>query len=105
MHEPKLRVDLTAYTEQHKFLYDSVFDEGIGNRAVYKATAAPLVARLFESGSNSTCFAYGATGAGKTHTMMGTDEEPGLYLLAAADIFAEGPAVGDELLAEKRDAK
>jgi kinesin family member 2/24 len=36
----------------------------------------------------ATCFAYGQTGAGKTHTMMGNAQTPGLYLLAAKDIFA-----------------
>ena len=43
-----------------------------------------------------TCFAYGQTGSGKTFTMMGDqnpDREngiatPGLYLLAAQDIFS-----------------
>ena len=87
VHEPKLKVDLTAYTETHKFLYDEVFDEQIGNAAVYASSARPLINKLFETKQSSTCFAYGATGAGKTHTMMGTDEEPGLYLLAAADLF------------------
>jgi len=87
VHEPKVKVDLTAYTEAHKFLYDNIFDETANNQKVYRNTAAPLIKHLFQAGKNSTCFAYGATGAGKTHTMMGTDAEPGLYLLAAADIF------------------
>lgn len=87
VHEPKLKVDMTAYTEQHRFMYDTIFDEGVGNRDVYRASAAPLISRVFEHGQSSTCFAYGATGAGKTHTMMGTEEEPGLYILAARDIF------------------
>jgi kinesin family protein 18/19 len=29
-------------------------------------------------GFNSTVFAYGATGAGKTHTMLGDAERPGI---------------------------
>jgi kinesin family protein 18/19 len=29
------------------------------------------------NGYNATVFAYGATGAGKTYTMLGTEEEPG----------------------------
>lgn len=38
---------------------------------------------------SATCFAYGQTGAGKTHTMLGTPpERPGLYALAVRDIFA-----------------
>ena len=87
VHEPKIKVDLTQYTEQHRFLYDDVFDETASNEAVYRSTAAPLISRIFHAGQSSTCFAYGATGAGKTHTMMGSDESPGLYLLAAADLF------------------
>lgn len=54
----------------------------------------PLVQSLFNK-AKVTCFAYGQTGSGKTYTMMGdsgTDcgdnAMPGLYLLAAQDIFA-----------------
>lgn len=49
-----------------QFLFDEVFDEGSSNAEVYTETAAPLISRLFKNGQNSTCFAYGATGAGKT---------------------------------------
>ncbi|EPY82746.1 kinesin family member 24 [Camelus ferus] len=38
---------------------------------------------------NATCFAYGQTGAGKTYTMIGTHQNPGLYALAAKDIFRQ----------------
>ena len=31
------------------------------------------------SGFNATIFAYGQTSSGKTHTMMGTDSEPGNF--------------------------
>lgn len=37
--------------------------------------------------SNATFFAYGQTGAGKTHTMIGDRGVPGLYQLAAEDMF------------------
>jgi len=33
------------------------------------------------------CFAFGQTGAGKTHTLLGTKSEPGLYQLAGTDLF------------------
>ena len=39
---------------------------------VYKRTAARLIPSVLE-GFNVTVFAYGATGAGKTHTMMGSE--------------------------------
>ena len=35
-----------------------------------------------------TVFAYGQTSSGKTHTMMGTNENPGLIPLGVKDIFS-----------------
>ncbi|XP_053155756.1 kinesin-like protein KIF24 isoform X2 [Hemicordylus capensis] len=51
-------------------------------------TAHPLIQHIF-NGGNATCFAYGQTGAGKTYTMIGTHQNPGLYALAARDIFGQ----------------
>ena len=39
-------------------------------------------------GLNATIFAYGATGSGKTHSMVGTPTDPGLMVLSMNDIFA-----------------
>jgi kinesin family protein 2/24 len=89
VHEPKLKLDLTPYTEEHSFQFDEVFDESVDNEEVYRATARPLVAAIF-SGARATCFAYGQTGSGKTHTMLGDGERNlGLYVLAARDLFAQ----------------
>jgi len=38
-------------------------------------------------GYNATIFAYGATGAGKTYTMMGTNSKPGIMFLAMNELF------------------
>lgn len=32
-------------------------------------------------------FAYGATGAGKTHTMLGNEENPGIIFLTVMDLY------------------
>ena len=40
---------------------------------MYDETAFPLVESVLE-GYNGTIFAYGQTGCGKTHTMMGAKE-------------------------------
>jgi len=37
---------------------------------------------------SAVCFAFGQTGAGKTHTLLGSKLEPGLYQLAGADLFS-----------------
>ncbi|KAI7905288.1 P-loop containing nucleoside triphosphate hydrolase protein [Cokeromyces recurvatus] len=84
INEPKLRLDLTKYTEQHSFTFDDVFDSDCPNDSVYQRTALPLVHYIFKGGK-ATCFAYGQTGSGKTFTML--DPNHGLYILAAQDIF------------------
>ncbi|OZJ06006.1 hypothetical protein BZG36_01097 [Bifiguratus adelaidae] len=106
INEPKAKVDLTRYIEQHSFTFDEVFDSDATNEEVgilpfsmlafqttelingdqiYKRTALPLVKYIF-GGGKATCFAYGQTGSGKTYTML--DSQMGLYVLAARDIFA-----------------
>lgn len=39
------------------------------------------------SGYNATVFAYGATGAGKTYTMMGSQIQPGIMFLTVEELF------------------
>jgi hypothetical protein len=86
--EDRKKVDLTKYTEEHAFKFDSVFNENNCNEDIYKDLLKPLVESVFEKGKVS-CFAYGQTGSGKTYTMMGDIKEgvKGLYLLAAEDLF------------------
>ncbi|XP_058027943.1 kinesin-like protein KIF24 isoform X2 [Ahaetulla prasina] len=88
LHEKKEAVDLTQYILQHVFYFDEVFGESCSNQDVYMKTAHPLIQHVF-SGGNATCFAYGQTGAGKTYTMFGTHKTPGLYALAANEIFKQ----------------
>ena len=84
--ESKLKVDLTRYIEEHSFTFDHVLDDSCSNRDLYDATLKPLVSAALQ-GAKVTCFAYGQTGSGKTFTMMGEESVPGLYALAANDLF------------------
>ncbi|KAM9331049.1 kinesin-like protein KIF24 [Gastrophryne carolinensis] len=88
IHERKEAVNLKEYILQHIFYFDEVFSETFTNQDVYEKTAQPLIQHVF-NGGNATCFAYGQTGAGKTYTMIGTQKSPGLYALAARDIFKQ----------------
>jgi kinesin family protein 18/19 len=38
-------------------------------------------------GYNATVFAYGPTGSGKTHTMLGSSDVPGISVLTINDMF------------------
>ncbi|GBO28866.1 Kinesin-like protein KIF19 [Araneus ventricosus] len=55
---------------------------------VYEKTTKNLVENVVD-GYNGTVFAYGATGSGKTHTMVGVDDEPGIMVRALQDLFKE----------------
>ncbi|EPS57740.1 hypothetical protein M569_17077, partial [Genlisea aurea] len=69
VHEPKLKVDLTAYVEKHEFCFDAVLDENVTNDEVYRSTVEPIIPIIFQR-TKATCFAYGQTGSGKTYTMQ-----------------------------------
>ena len=57
--------------EQYKtFRFDEIFDETSKQQEVYASAAFQLVEDSFK-GYNGTVFAYGQTGCGKTHTMVG----------------------------------
>lgn len=77
--------------EEHNFVFDQVFDDNTTNEELYVSAVRPLVNAAF-TGTKVTCFAYGQTGSGKTFTMMGTQKEtnfvPGMFLLAASEIFS-----------------
>jgi kinesin family protein 18/19 len=40
-------------------------------------------------GYNGCVFAYGTTGSGKTYTMVGTNDSPGIMMLALNDMFSQ----------------
>ncbi|CAD8097658.1 unnamed protein product [Paramecium primaurelia] len=86
--EQRTKVDLTKYIEEHQFNFDAAFDENTTNEQLYLQIVRPIVEAAFNK-AKVTCFAYGQTGSGKTYTMLGDYSErvPGLYLLAAYDIF------------------
>ncbi|ERL90304.1 kinesin-like protein Klp10A [Dendroctonus ponderosae] len=89
VHEPKHKVDLTKYLENHMYRFDYTLNETSSNQMVYKYTAQPLIKTVFNGGF-ATCFAYGQTGSGKTYTMSGnlhSDSDKGIYALTASDIF------------------
>lgn len=55
------------------YTFDHVFGSDSLQSYIYEQTAFSLVDSVIE-GYNGTIFAYGQTGCGKTHTMMGSSE-------------------------------
>jgi centromeric protein E len=54
---------------------------------VFDSIARDLILSVM-NGFNGTIFAYGQTSSGKTHTMLGTDETPGIIPLSMNEIFS-----------------
>lgn len=73
-------------SREKRYAFDKVMDAGATQTDVYKNTVRPLLKGVLE-GYMATVFAYGPTGAGKTHTMLGTASQPGLMLLTLVDLF------------------
>ena len=73
--------------EAGDFKYDNVFSPYDNNGRVYDNAAKRLVRRVME-GYHGTVFAYGMTGTGKTFSMQGTANAPGVIPLAITDIFS-----------------
>lgn len=69
------------------YVYDNVFSPHDQNARVYDNAAKRLVRRVME-GYHGTVFAYGMTGTGKTFSMQGTANSPGVIPLAITDIFS-----------------
>ncbi|XP_010265325.1 PREDICTED: kinesin-like protein KIN-8A isoform X2 [Nelumbo nucifera] len=70
------------------FTFDASFPDTTTQQEVYSTTTADLVEAVLQ-GRNGSVFCYGATGAGKTYTMLGTVENPGVMVLAIKDLFAK----------------
>ncbi|KAG6386434.1 hypothetical protein SASPL_155336 [Salvia splendens] len=72
---------MTAYA------FDRVFGSNTNTLEVYEVAARPVVKAAMD-GVNGTVFAYGVTSSGKTHTMHGDQNSPGVIPLAIKDVFS-----------------
>ncbi|KAK0611763.1 P-loop containing nucleoside triphosphate hydrolase protein [Immersiella caudata] len=78
------------------FGFDRIFDDNASQIDVYEGTTKNLLDSVLD-GYNATVFAYGATGCGKTHTITGTAQHPGIIFLTMQELF--------EKIAERSDEK
>ncbi|KAJ1308525.1 hypothetical protein OPQ81_004228 [Rhizoctonia solani] len=68
------------------YIFDRVFDQDAQQIDVFEGTTKKLLDGILD-GYNATVFAYGATGCGKTHTISGTDADPGIIYLTMNELF------------------
>lgn len=80
-------VQVSEKARKLQFEFTKIFPKASTNQDIYNYTCKPMLKELFE-GLNGTVFAYGASQSGKTFTMMGTVESPGIVALSVNDLVA-----------------
>ncbi|KAL1843983.1 hypothetical protein VTJ49DRAFT_6387 [Mycothermus thermophilus] len=81
------------------FAFDRIFDQTASQTEVYEGTTKGLLDSILD-GYNATVFAYGATGCGKTHTITGTAQQPGIIFLTMQELFEKIEERKDEKITE-----
>ena len=66
----KDKKSITLKNYDNNYIYDKIFPAETDQKTIFNEIGLPLV-KKFLSGYNSTIFAYGQTGTGKTHTIIG----------------------------------
>ncbi|CAI2374245.1 unnamed protein product [Moneuplotes crassus] len=86
----KIKDDLRALSIDpqlnHTFHFDHVFGDGTSTPEIYHVIARPITKAALV-GYNGSIFMYGQTTSGKTYTMLGTPETPGILPCTVRDIF------------------
>ncbi|GFR66411.1 kinesin-like protein [Elysia marginata] len=72
--------------ESLQYEFNTVFDEKTSQVEVFSTSVEPLLEKVLH-GQNVSVFAYGPTGAGKTHTMLGVNSDPGIIPRVIQSLF------------------
>ena len=73
-------------SKEQTMAFDFAFNKNENQFEIFNNTTKFLIDGVV-NGFNATVFAYGATGAGKTYTMLGTEENPGIMPLTLKELF------------------
>lgn len=73
-------------TETVKYHFDAFHGENTTQQEVFLSSVKTILPHVL-NGQNASVFAYGPTGAGKTHTMLGSSEQPGVIPRAVREVF------------------
>lgn len=71
-----------------RYSFDKVFSQNCTNYHIYETVTKPMVDATI-NGLNCCVFAYGATGSGKTFTMLGNRMNPGVIYYTSKNLFGK----------------
>lgn len=87
--------DVLHRSKEQRYYFDRIFPIGSTTEQVYNGTCSNLCDSVL-NGYNACVFAYGTTGSGKTYTMTGTQEYPGIMYLIIKSIFEKMISIADK---------
>ncbi len=91
---------LSVGGQRHEFTFDHLFGSSATQEDIFNTCAVPICKDVLD-GFNGSIFAYGQTGAGKTHTMSGPvdvedyDKDRGLCMRVSSYLFANARKLPD----------
>lgn len=77
--------DMLHRSKEQKYFFDRIFNNA-SQEEVFQNTCSHLIGSV-SIGYNACVFAYGTTGSGKTHTMLGNDDNVGISVLTIQSMF------------------
>ncbi|OJJ54563.1 hypothetical protein ASPSYDRAFT_160364 [Aspergillus sydowii CBS 593.65] len=87
-HSSRISISLTSPGDRawkSSPVFNQVFGPTDDNKAVFNAVVAPILPRVLLAGDSCSFFAYGHSGSGKSHTILGYDfENPDSFGLSVA---------------------
>nr|XP_006816577.1 PREDICTED: kinesin-like protein KIF18A-like [Saccoglossus kowalevskii] len=94
-HGKRIRNILQKKNKDMRFAFDRVFDASSTQQEVYENTTKEIIDGVL-NGYNCSVFAYGATGAGKTFTMLGSPESPGVMFNTMVELYKRIDSIKEE---------
>ncbi len=76
------------------FTFDKLYNETTTSESIYRDIGKPIIRSVIK-GYNGNIFMYGQTTSGKTYTMLGVPNSPGIIPCALRDIFRQTTKVTD----------
>ena len=74
------------YKDDRKYTFTKVLDESSSQEDVYSCSVKPMVSAFLEKGKSGLVFTFGVTNAGKSYTMLGNTDSPGLIPRTVAEL-------------------
>ncbi|CAD8202788.1 unnamed protein product [Paramecium pentaurelia] len=78
--------DQTLQIGEQKFTFDKILDSNTNQQEVYDEIGKPIIDQILQ-GFNATLLMYGQTSSGKTYTMIGDQQQPGIIKRTINDLF------------------